>query len=739
MFGRQQAQTPAQSRQPAQIAQIAPIATPAARGASAHTACRSLRKRQPYPLYTLRPVSLALLAFFAGSALALPSDPALIAGQATVSRTGPTQLVINQSSAKAALDWRSFNVGANEAVRFNQPSASALTVNRVTGNDPSQILGRISAPGSVFLINPAGVYFGASAVVHVGNLIAGTLSAQPLDLLNGRLSFSRTSGSAASVRNDGRLETPIGGSVSLLGSEVINAGSISTPGGTTGLIAGDRIVVDFHGDGLVRYQVDAAAARALVSNPGRIDADGGRIALQASARDALVDTVLNVEGIVRARGARQHNGEIYLDGGSSGVVSVSGQLDAASREPAAAGGQISVLGDKVGIFGSAQLDASGDAGGGRILIGGDYQGKGSVRTAQQTYVGKDATITADALSTGQGGKIIVWADDWTRFSGSISARGGQQHGDGGFVEVSGKQNLGFDGHVDTSAPHGSVGSLLLDPSDLYVGGTAPEGATVLTSTSFKAPPDNVPDGSFFVAAGSLASNTDYTLQATQDVIFNQASVTFGSGTGKTVSVTADRHIKGNGSTAPGINTRGGNLSLKAGTATASGSITVGSITVGSIDIGSGTLTVDLVNASGTMNQTAGITAGALEKKGLGTLTLGGTNIYSGGTTISGGVLAVTQPDSLASGSQLVINGGSLEISGDITLNTLQSFKMQGAGASGGGALRLASGKTGGYAGPITLTGSTTVSAASGSVLTLAGAITQDPSASNPGFSLTKVG
>ncbi|HOB46993.1 MAG TPA: filamentous hemagglutinin N-terminal domain-containing protein, partial [Zoogloea sp.] len=337
--------------------------------------------REPSFKTTLRPLVAALMLALWRSAFALPTDPSVVAGQAVVKAAGTTGLVINQSSGKAAIDWRTFNVGANESVRFNQPSAAAMTVNRVTSNDPSQILGQISAPGSVFLINPSGIIFGRSAVVDVGNLVATTLTASTADLLNGRNVFSLAPGGSGSVRNEGLISASPGGSVSLIGPRVVNTGTIATPGGTTGLVAGERVSVDFEGDGLVRYQVDAGAAQALVEHSGQIVADGGRVAIQASARDALLDTVLNVDGVVRARGVSVRNGEIYLDGGSRGTVQVSGTLDASGGAAQAAGGQIRVLGENVGLFGAARLDASGASGGGSVLIGGNYQGQGPEHNA----------------------------------------------------------------------------------------------------------------------------------------------------------------------------------------------------------------------------------------------------------------------------------------------------------------------------------------------------------------------
>jgi hypothetical protein len=80
----------------------------------------------------------------------------------------------------------------------------------------------------------------------------------------------------------------------------------------------------------------------------------------------------------------------------------------------------------------------------------------------------DSTINADAVSNGHGGRVIVWADETTRFKGNITARGGLFSGNGGFAEVSGKQSLDFQGLVDLRSTFGIAGTLLLDPTDITI-------------------------------------------------------------------------------------------------------------------------------------------------------------------------------------------------------------------------------------------------------------------------------
>src|SRR5207247_7874531 len=140
---------------------------------------------------------------------------------------------------------------------------------------------------------------------------------------------------------------------------------------------------------------------------------------------------------------------------------ISGTVEA--KGSSGQGGTIQALGVRVGVIGHGVIAASGDAGGGTVLVGGDAHGANpDVQNAQQTVIGSDGIIRADAGTTGDGGRVIVWSDESTKFFGSISARGGAQGGNGGFVETSGKALQAF-GSVDTSAPNGTGGNWLLDP------------------------------------------------------------------------------------------------------------------------------------------------------------------------------------------------------------------------------------------------------------------------------------
>ncbi len=369
----------------------------------------------------------------------LPSGGNVVAGTASISQSAAV-MTINQTTSRVAIDWATFNVGSAAQVNFNQPSASSVTLNRVLDSNPSQIFGRITAPGQVFLTNPSGVYFAPGASVDVGGLVATTHRIAIADFMAGKTTFERN-GATGSVINAGELNAKLGGYIALLAPEVRNQGVIVAQAGTVVLASGEAITLNF-GENATLAGITATKSQiaALVENKNAVLAPGGLIILSAQAMSHLQGGVINNSGTLTATGLVEKDGRIFLDSGAGGQTLVSGSIDASSAS--GKGGSIQVLGDKVGLFDGTRINASGATGGGTVLIGGDFQGNNpDIQNAFRTYVDPDATIKADAVTNGNGGRVIVWADDVTRFYGSISARGGAQGGDGGFVETSGKVNL----------------------------------------------------------------------------------------------------------------------------------------------------------------------------------------------------------------------------------------------------------------------------------------------------------
>ena len=244
---------------------------------------------------------------------------------------------------------------------FNQPSSQAIALNRILGQDPSTILGNLSANGQVFLLNPNGVLFGAGAQVDVGGIVASTLSLSNDDFLAGRYTFAGEP-SGAGVVNRGTIEAAQGGYVAFIAPSVANEGVIRANGGTVALGAGAQVTLSLAGDQLVGFSVDKAALGALAENRQLIQADGGTVILSARAKDALLSSVVNNDGVIEARSVSNRDGVIRLEGGDSGVVAVAGTLDASGLDAGETGGRITVSGDKVALLDGARLDASGRVG-----------------------------------------------------------------------------------------------------------------------------------------------------------------------------------------------------------------------------------------------------------------------------------------------------------------------------------------------------------------------------------------
>ncbi len=161
-------------------------------------------------------------------------------------------------------------------------------------------------------------------------MIASTHAISNQDFLNGKLHFTQDN-AQGSVINHGQIKTPEGGVVALIGEQVENTGTISTPKGTTVLAAGKTVDLDMQGDGLVEVKITEAALKAQIKNSGVIQADGGQVVMTARAAGQLLNTVINNEGVIEARGLVEKNGKIVLSGGDSGVVQVSGTLDASGQ------------------------------------------------------------------------------------------------------------------------------------------------------------------------------------------------------------------------------------------------------------------------------------------------------------------------------------------------------------------------------------------------------------------------
>ncbi|MDH5258759.1 MAG: filamentous hemagglutinin N-terminal domain-containing protein, partial [Gammaproteobacteria bacterium] len=434
------------------------------------------------------------LLFSSTIVIAAPQGGTVVQGQGTIVQPTANVTTINQNTQNLAIDWNSFNLSSNESVTFNQPNASSVALNRILSASPSEIMGRINANGHVILSNQNGILFGANAQVNVGGLLATGLDIDPAQFMSGKFKLGNN-GDAGFVINHGLLSAAVGGSINLVGGTVKNDGVIIADLGQINLLAGESAIVDFSGDGLLNFQITNSVKQNLsgtdsaAENNGVLQADGGKVVIEASvAQDIFSQAVNNtgiiraskierVGGVVRLSGSGGHvrnsgeinavnGGEVVLDSSDQTEMSGSARIDVSNNN--GVGGTVNLLGNKVGLFDNSAIDATGKTGGGSVKIGGDIQGGGTLKTADYTIMSNAASIDASATENGNGGTVVLWADKVSQIHGDIKARGGDQSGNGGFVETSGKEFLDVTSIPDAGAAVGDSGVWLLDPTNISI-------------------------------------------------------------------------------------------------------------------------------------------------------------------------------------------------------------------------------------------------------------------------------
>ena len=586
-----------------------------------------------------------------------------------------------------------FGLNSGETANFLSNPGIKNILGRVVGGDASLINGLIQVSGgnsNLFLMNPAGVIFGTNARLDLsGSFFATTASGIGFDdrWFNGTgandyaslvgtpngFAFSAQSGS---IVNAGKLAVGNGQNLTLLGGTAISTGELSAPGGQITVAA-------VPGENLVRLTQQGMLLSLEVSPSSGV-----------SGATALPFSPLSLPRLLSGRGAEHATGiivnaqgQVVLTGGETvqavaGTAIVSGAADVSA--PNGTGGTVNVLGDRVGLF-AANINASGPQGGGTVRIGGDYRGAGSVPNATMTYVDAKSSIAANATQSGNGGNVIVWADNTTAFLGSISARGVSatpgRSGVGGFVEVSGKQRLVFNGTVDTTGTSG-LGTLLLDPENIVItdAATGADDAAIIANSNILAtatttsPQQNGSGASLTISATALESisgRTNEVLEALNDIKISDLAdnqLSFQATTGSvTFRADADRSgagafsmnakdtistaggaiaISGSQITAGNLSSNGGNISLTSPGSTVASNISTSNLTTGN----SGNILIEGLNITAEKLDSSG-------SKSAGNVSLTAQNILAiRGIVADSGNITLT-------GNEIDLKGGSNSVNG----------------------------------------------------------------------------
>jgi len=444
--------------------------------------------------------------------------------------------------------FEQFDLTAEQTANFVTTADVQNVFGRISGG-ASNINGTLQISGSsadLYLMNPAGILMGPEAQLNLsGGFTAATAtgigfetgqfsatSSPDYQTLNGPpQTFQFAHEQAGAVVNLGDLSVKEGQAISLIGGTVVSTGNLSAPGGTITMtgVEGESLVRISQGEQLLSLEVDIAALSPTTpdsEDTGDRDSPAQPISnlLTGGNLGHVSALVSNTDGSV----SLSDNGMTIAETG--GAVIATGLLSSAHE----IGGNINILGTSVSLT-NAHLDASGENGGGLIRVGGDYQGQGNLHTALQTSVDTASVLSANAVAQGNGGRVIVWADDTTQFQGNIQAQGGALQGNGGFAEVSGKTSLDFSGSINLSAPQGQLGTVLLDPQNLVITDGPPPVNNTATSYLSSS------------ALEALSNTANVNLEATNNITINNLAdnrLTFQRGRAVTFTADSDRDGRG---------------------------------------------------------------------------------------------------------------------------------------------------------------------------------------------------
>jgi filamentous hemagglutinin family protein len=463
------------------------------------------------------------------------------------------------------------------------------------------------------------------------------------------------------------------------GEELLNEGSINAAQAELNA-SGNVYALAIRNSGTIRAKAVVAQADGTVRLDGGLGdvINTGKMYAKNAGDDATAaggkidvagkNVTASPESIITAAG-----GELGGNGGSVKIDSqdttiVQGKVDVAAPSAGAKGGKVQLLGERVGLFDGAKVDASGGAGGGTVLVGGDYLGGQTpkpelkdlakqeaepVKNAKATVMADTAEIKADSTVNGDGGKIIFWSDEYTGFYGKIFARGGVEGGDGGFVETSSKNNLQAWGFVGAGSENGARGHWLLDPLNVTIAGATTGGdpADISTGGTF------VPD----------ALNATVSAAQISTALGNDLNVTITTA-GTAIDVDGNEVNQDGNITVAGLITSAGNGTL---TLSADNRVTINSnINLTNTGTGLGQVVINANGENIILNATISSDA-SVRLTASGDIVLNSDINVAGATTATGGVVSLNA-------------GGEIRGTGRVSLPALQDAAGAGLTFNAGG-------------------------------------------------------
>ncbi|HHF5609653.1 TPA: filamentous hemagglutinin N-terminal domain-containing protein [Haemophilus influenzae] len=265
-------------------------------------------------MYKLNVISLIILTTYTGATYAstpdLPQGSNVVVGTANVSTAGNT-MTIKQTTPKTQIDWQSFDIGKDKEVKFEQPDANSVAYNRVIGGNASQIQGKLTANGKVYLANPNGVIITQGAEINVAGLFATTKDLERISENGNSNQFTRKAKNGQEVKNQGKIKAK--DFVVLNGDKVINEGEIDATNGKVYLSSDYNFTFTLLPDSGISVALEDNTVQGIVKNEGSIKA--GEITLSAKGRKQALDSLVMNNGVLEATKVSSKNGKVVLSAG----------------------------------------------------------------------------------------------------------------------------------------------------------------------------------------------------------------------------------------------------------------------------------------------------------------------------------------------------------------------------------------------------------------------------------------
>ncbi|HHF6886659.1 TPA: filamentous hemagglutinin N-terminal domain-containing protein [Haemophilus influenzae] len=273
-------------------------------------------------MYKLNVISLIILTTYTGATYAsaqdFPQKDKVVVGEADVSTIG-NKMTIDQKTPTTQIEWHSFDIGKDKEVIFQQPSTDAVAYNRVTGGNASQIQGKLTANGKVYLANPNGVIITQGAEINVAGLFATTKDLERISENGNTNQFTRKAKNGqvpkegqvvkeGQVINEGNITAQ--DFVVLNGDEVINKGKIDATNGKVYLSSGYNFTFTLLPDSGISVALEDNTVQGIVKNEGSIKA--GEITLSAKGRKEALDSLVMNNGVLEATKVSSKNGKVVL-------------------------------------------------------------------------------------------------------------------------------------------------------------------------------------------------------------------------------------------------------------------------------------------------------------------------------------------------------------------------------------------------------------------------------------------